>query len=230
MERVCIYAGSNPGLDPAYAEAAAGLGALLARRGIGVVYGGGKVGLMGAVADAALAAGGEVVGVMPQELIDREIGHPGLSGMHIVGSMHERKAMMAELLGRLHRAPGRRGHARGADRDVHLAAARHAPQAVRRAQRRRLLRPARRVVRPRREEGFVREQHRASLHVEADPEALLARFEGWEAPTVKKWIEPGVGGAAHTLAVRRAACRCSPSPRCAPWARSPRSPPTRPCT
>ena len=83
--------------DPAYAEAAAELARLLASRGIGVVYGGGKVGLMGVLADAALAAGGEVIGVMPQDLIDREIGHDGLTELRVVGSMHERKALMAEL-------------------------------------------------------------------------------------------------------------------------------------
>src|SRR5215208_2489770 len=76
--RICVYAGSNHGADPAYAEAAEGLARLLAGRGIGIVYGGGKVGLMGVLADAGLDAGGEVVGVMPQALIDREVGHDGL--------------------------------------------------------------------------------------------------------------------------------------------------------
>ena len=95
--RICVYAGSNPGADPAYGEAAADLARLLARRGIGVVYGGAHVGLMGILADTALAARGEVIGVMPQALIDREIGHAGLTEQHVVGSMHERKALMAEL-------------------------------------------------------------------------------------------------------------------------------------
>jgi uncharacterized protein (TIGR00730 family) len=95
--RVCVYAGSNPGSDPAYAEATRALGAELAARGIGLVYGGGKVGLMGVIADTVLAAGGEAIGVMPQALIDREIGHPGLTELKVVHSMHERKALMAEL-------------------------------------------------------------------------------------------------------------------------------------
>ena len=95
--RICVYAGSNPGAKAAYAEAAGDLARLLAERGIGVVYGGGKVGLMGILADTALAAGGEVIGVIPQDLIDREIGHTGLTELHVVGSMHERKALMAEL-------------------------------------------------------------------------------------------------------------------------------------
>ena len=97
LMRICVYAGSNPGANPAYGEAAADLARLLASRGIGVVYGGGKVGLMGILADTALAAGGEVIGVIPQDLMDREIGHAGLTELHVVGSMHERKALMAEL-------------------------------------------------------------------------------------------------------------------------------------
>ena len=75
MRRVCVYAGSNPGADPAYADAARSLAGLLAARGIGLVYGGGRVGLMGVLADTALATGGEAIGVMPQRLVDREIAH-----------------------------------------------------------------------------------------------------------------------------------------------------------
>jgi uncharacterized protein (TIGR00730 family) len=79
VRRLCVYAGSNPGSDPAYADAARALATLLAERGIGLVYGGGKVGLMGVLADTVLDAGGEAIGVMPRSLIDREIGHPGLT-------------------------------------------------------------------------------------------------------------------------------------------------------
>src|SRR6476620_9042179 len=95
--RVCVYAGSNPGRDPAYAAAAKDLARVLAARGIGVVYGGGRVGLMGILADAAMAAGGEVIGVIPQDLVDRQIGRPGLTDLRVVSSMHERKALLAEL-------------------------------------------------------------------------------------------------------------------------------------
>lgn len=97
MERVCVFCGSSDGSSPVYLEAARRLGEEISRRGLGLVYGGGKVGLMGAVADAALAAGGEVVGVMPDALISREIGHEGLTELHVVGSMHERKKLMADL-------------------------------------------------------------------------------------------------------------------------------------
>jgi uncharacterized protein (TIGR00730 family) len=95
LRSVCVFCGSAAGSAPIYLDAARTFGTLLARRGLTLVYGGARVGLMGAVADAALAAGGAVVGVMPRGLWDREIGHTGLTEMHIVESMHERKALMA---------------------------------------------------------------------------------------------------------------------------------------
>ncbi|QWC84669.1 TIGR00730 family Rossman fold protein [Nocardioidaceae bacterium] len=94
---VLVFCGSRAGEDPAYARAAASLGREIAARGLRVVFGGGRVGLMGEVADAALAAGGEVVGVIPQHLEDREVAHESLTGLEVVGSMHERKARMYEL-------------------------------------------------------------------------------------------------------------------------------------
>ena len=97
MRRICVFCGASPGRSPGYLELAASVGAGLASRGIGVVYGGGRVGMMGAVADAALAAGGEVIGVIPRRLVDRELAHRGLTELHIVETLHERKAMMAAL-------------------------------------------------------------------------------------------------------------------------------------
>ncbi len=97
MIRVCIFCGSNDGDDPAYTEAAIAVTRGLVARGIGVVYGGGRVGLMGTVADTALAAGGEVIGIIPEMLAAREVAHRGLTELHVVDSMHERKAMMAAL-------------------------------------------------------------------------------------------------------------------------------------
>lgn len=95
--RICIFSGSSAGRLPLYSEAATRLGHALAKSGIGLVYGGASVGLMGAVADAALASGGEVIGVLPDFLAQKEIAHTGLSDLRIVNSMHERKALMAEL-------------------------------------------------------------------------------------------------------------------------------------
>jgi uncharacterized protein (TIGR00730 family) len=95
--RICVFCGSNPGARPAYGEAARTVGRLLSRRGIELVYGGGRVGLMGVVADACLSEGGRVIGVIPRALADKEVAHAGLSELHVVQSMHERKSIMAEL-------------------------------------------------------------------------------------------------------------------------------------
>lgn len=97
MPRVCVYLGSSSGSSPAYAEAARALGDEIARGGAGLVYGGGDVGLMGVVADAAMAAGGEVVGVITDFLVGKEVAHHGLSELHVTSGMHERKALMADL-------------------------------------------------------------------------------------------------------------------------------------
>jgi uncharacterized protein (TIGR00730 family) len=96
MKRVCVFCGSSLGVRPSYVEAARALGTTIAQRGLGLVYGGASVGLMGAVADAALRAGGEVIGVLPRSLQAREIAHLSLTELHVVDSMHARKAMMAE--------------------------------------------------------------------------------------------------------------------------------------
>lgn len=96
MTAVCVFCASAPGRSPAYAEAASAFGALLAGRSLTVVYGGGRAGLMGALADGALAAGGTVVGLIPQFLVDREVAHTGVSELVVVGSMHERKLGMAQ--------------------------------------------------------------------------------------------------------------------------------------
>ena len=192
--RICVYAGSNPGADPAYAEAAAELARLLAGRGIGVVYGGGRVGLMGILADTALEAGGEVIGVIPQDLMDREIGHGGLTELHVVGSMHERKALMAELSDAFVALPGGAGtleelievytwsqlglHAKPMGvlnvRGYYDGLAALLDHAV--------------------QEGFLRPQHRAALHSAATPADLLALFVGWRPATVGKWLDR-TGGA-----------------------------------
>ena len=106
MKRVCVFCGSSVGARPVYVDAARALATELCRRRVGVVYGGGSVGLMGALADAALALGGEVVGVIPRPLATRELAHPALSEMHVVDSMHERKARMASLVDGFVALPG----------------------------------------------------------------------------------------------------------------------------
>jgi len=104
--RYCVFCGSNGGARPSYASATADLARRLVAEGIGIVYGGGNVGLMGVLADTALAEGGEVVGVIPRMLVEKEIAHRGLSELRVVGSMHERKALMADLSDAFIAAPG----------------------------------------------------------------------------------------------------------------------------
>src|SRR6202521_1991705 len=111
MRRICVICGSSPRRRPEYGDAAAEMGRELVRRNIGLVYGGGNVGLMGIIADAVLRAGGEAQGVIPEHLMAREIGHRGLTELHVVRSMHERKALMADLCDAFIALPGGFGRA-----------------------------------------------------------------------------------------------------------------------
>jgi uncharacterized protein (TIGR00730 family) len=191
MKRVCVFCGSSPGGNPRYLEAARQVGRTLARRGLGLVYGGGSVGLMGAVADAALEAGGEVIGVIPKALQLRELAHNRLTSLHVVGSMHERKAKMAELAHAFLALPGGMGtleefaeiltwaqlglHARPCGLlDV---GGYYQP----------LIAFFDRAV----AEGFVKPDHRRIVHVGSDPDALLDQFLAYEPPKVEKWIDRG---------------------------------------
>src|ERR1700751_767997 len=109
MKAVCVFCGSNVGGETAYQQAAVAVGTALAKAGLKLVYGGGKIGLMGAVADAAIAAGGDGAGVMPRALVGREIAHAGLSDLHVVETMHQRKTMMADLADAFIALPGGAG-------------------------------------------------------------------------------------------------------------------------
>jgi hypothetical protein len=109
VQRLCVFCGSSPGARPEYGAAARDLGRLLVDRKIGLVYGGAEVGLMGTIADAVLAGGGEAIGVIPQGLVDKEVAHRALSDLRIVGSMHERKALMVELADGFVALPGGSG-------------------------------------------------------------------------------------------------------------------------
>lgn len=189
MTRICVFCGSNPGRDPAYRAAAVALGEVLAARGIGLVYGGASVGLMAVVADTVLARGGEAVGVIPQMLVDKEIAHSGLTALHVVESMHARKAKMADLADGFVALPGGAGtleelfeiwtwaqlgtHAKPVGvLDVngfwskleafldHVVA-----------------------------EGFLRAGHRGMLLSADEPGALLDAFAAYTPPVVHKWVE-----------------------------------------
>ena len=189
MKSVCVFCGSQSGEDPAYEETARALGETLAAMGIELVYGGGHVGLMGAIADAALAAGGEVTGVMPRALVDREIAHTGLTRLHVVGSMHERKAMMSELSEGFVALPGGSGTLEeffevltwaqlgehGKPCGLLNVAGYYDP----------LLAVFDHMV----DQGFLHEKHRAMVLVETEPTAMLAMFEEYRPPKTTKWID-----------------------------------------
>ncbi|WP_424814443.1 TIGR00730 family Rossman fold protein [Roseococcus sp. YIM B11640] len=188
MKRVCVFCGAQPGFGPEHQILAKALGHAIAARGLGLVYGGGKVGLMGVVADAALSAGAEVIGVIPEALMDRELGHGGVTDLRVVPSMHVRKALMNELSDGFVVLPGGIGtleeaveiqswaqlgiHAKGLvflDSDDYWAT--YFALLERMA-----------------EEGFLRAEHAALALRAHTPEAALDLLADWKAPAVTRWM------------------------------------------
>jgi uncharacterized protein (TIGR00730 family) len=189
MRRICVFAGSSAGVRPEYRDAAEALGSTLSARGIELVYGGAHVGLMGAVADAALAAGGRVTGVIPEALVAKELAHGGVTELRVVASMHERKALMSDLSDAFIALPGGWGtweelfevltwaqlglHRKpcgvlnvGGYFDGLLGFVAHAIN-----------------------EGFVRVEHASMLIVADTPEALIDQMAAYRPPSVEKWIK-----------------------------------------
>jgi uncharacterized protein (TIGR00730 family) len=189
MKSVCVFCGSNPGNDPVYADAARAMGAEIARRGLVLVYGGGAVGLMGIVADAALAAGGEVHGIIPRALREKEVGHYGLTRLEIVETMHIRKARMAELSDGFIAMPGGIGTfeelfeiwtwGQLGIHDKPLAflnvAGFYDPLAT--------------FLDNTVEAGFLKQTHRAMAITDTQPATLLDRMEQYVPAVTYKWVE-----------------------------------------
>ena len=191
MKRICVFCGSSLGARAEYAAAARELGSFLARKGIGIVFGAGNVGLMGQLADAALAGGGEVIGVIPHALVERELAHPGLSGIHVVRSMHERKALMAELSDAFIAAPGALGTFEEILEIVTWGqlGLHEKPCGV--LNLRGYFDPLLALLDNAVDEGFLKPKHRGLLLVGETPADLYAQFESYLPPTVEKWITPG---------------------------------------
>ncbi len=189
LKNICVYCGSSPGRLPDYANGARSLAQALVERGIGLVYGGSNLGVMGVLADEVLRLGGRVTGVIPEALVEKEAGHDGLSELRITRSMHERKALMAELSDGFIALPGGLGtleeifeiwtwaqlslHEKPCgllnvagyyDRLGEFLDHTHA-------------------------EGFVRPQHRAMMMVDDDPRRLLQQFDAYVAPPPTRWVE-----------------------------------------
>jgi len=192
MRRICVFCGASPGARSEYAEVTTELARVLVGDGIGVVYGGGGVGLMGVLADAVLAEGGEIIGAIPRALVDREIAHRDVTDMRVVGSLHERKALMAELADAFVALPGGIGTLEElfevytwAQLGLHNkpcallnvegyydGVAGFLAKAV--------------------EERFLREEHHEMLMVETEPEGLVKRLRDFEPDAVRpKWIDRG---------------------------------------
>ena len=187
--RIAIYCGSSRGLDPIYATMAAEIATYLAKQGIGIVYGGGNVGIMGVIADAALAAGGEVIGVIPESLLAKELGHGGVTELHVTRTMHERKQKMVDLSDAFIALPGGFGtldelfetltwlqlgfHGKPVGLlnvagffDHLLTFLDHMSTT-----------------------GFLKPEHRSSLITETDPESLLQAIRAFQPYTCEKWID-----------------------------------------
>ena len=190
MKRICVYCGSNPGRLPDYRDAARLLGFELAARGLGLVYGGASVGVMGAVADGVLEKGGSVIGVIPRALAVKEVSHEGLDELIVVGSMHERKARMAELSDGFIALPGGWGTFEEifemltwAQLGFHekpcglLNVASYYDE---------LYGFLEKAV----EQEFVKPEYRPMIMMERSPATLLDRFGQYQAPRVRKWIGP----------------------------------------
>jgi hypothetical protein len=192
VRRICVFCGASSGRRPVYAEAARGFGSALAARGLGLVYGGGRVGLMGAVADGALAAGGEVAGVIPQALVERELAHGGLTDLHVVGSLHERKALMADLADAFVALPGGFGTLDELMEQLTWSQLGLHTKPVGLLDVEGFWHPLIALARHATDEGFVRESDLGAIAVSDEPGALLDRLERMEREERPrpKWTSP----------------------------------------
>jgi uncharacterized protein (TIGR00730 family) len=190
IRRVCVFCGASPGAHPDYVQAARDVGTLLAKESIGLVYGGASRGLMGAVADAALSAGGEVIGVIPEHLRALEVAHTGLTDLRVVQTMHERKAMMADLSDGFAGLPGGLGTmeeffevATWSQLGIHdkptvLLNVRGYYELVDR------------FLEHAVDQGFVRAEHRALIAMIDEPAALLGALRSFRPTVTEQWLAP----------------------------------------
>jgi uncharacterized protein (TIGR00730 family) len=188
MRRICVFCGSSPGSRPEYRAAAEEMGAELVRKNVGLVYGGGNVGLMGIIADAVLKAGGEAIGVIPENLMALEVGHKGLTKLHVVRSMHERKALMADLSDAFIAMPGGFGTLEEfCEMVTWTQLGLHAkPCGILNI--RGYYTPLLRMFDHAEDEGFLKPENRALVLAKESPAELLRALEEWRPVRVEKWI------------------------------------------
>ncbi|MDQ3054317.1 MAG: TIGR00730 family Rossman fold protein [Actinomycetota bacterium] len=196
MRTVCVFSGSSPGARPGYAAAARSLGQELIARRIRLVYGGASVGLMGIVADTVLAGGGTVIGVIPEQLVDKEISHDGLSELRVTSSMHERKATMADLSDGFLALPGGYGTLEEFAEVLTWSQLGLQRKPCGLLDVEDFYRPLLSFLDHAVAEGFVRPEHRDLVLSDTDPARLLDALAAWIPPTVSKWKDPTPLGAA----------------------------------
>jgi len=190
MKTICVYCGSSPGLLPEYRESARLLGFEMADRGLGLVYGGASIGVMGAIADAVLERGGTAIGVIPYSLATREVSHSGLNELIVVDSMHERKARMAELSDGFIALPGGWGTMEEIFEMLTWAQLGFHEKPCGLLNVASYYDPLFEFLEGAIAQRFVKEQFRPMMMMEESPTDLLDRFSAYQAPKVKKWIGP----------------------------------------
>lgn len=188
MKRIAVYCGSNRGVRPEYASAAQSLGELLAREKIELVYGGGMVGLMGIVADAVLQNGGHVIGVIPEKLVIKEVVHEKLPDLRVVKTMHERKALMAELSDGFIALPGGYGTFEEFFEVLTLSQLGWHPKPFGLLNVKKFYAPLLAFLDHTRDEGFIRAQHRDLVLVADDAKQILEKLRQFRPPREVKWI------------------------------------------
>jgi len=191
MKSICVYCGSSLGNKKAYAEAARALAETLADAGINLVYGGASVGLMGVIADSVLANGGKVIGVIPQSLVDKEVSHGGLTELHIVSSMHERKALMAQLSDGFIALPGGFGTLEELFEVLTWSQLGFIQKPVALLNIANYYDSLLQFLDFARDEMFVKEAHRQLLLADDSAASLIDRMQHFVAPTTTKWIGDG---------------------------------------
>jgi len=189
LKRICVFCGSSPGRRPEYRAAAAALGQAMVRRRAGLVFGGGHVGIMGAVADAVLGAGGEAIGVIPRGLQERELAHGGLTRLLVVDTMHQRKATMAEFSDAFIALPGGMGTLEETTEVLTWAQLGIHAKPVGLLDVAGYWAPLVSMLDHAVEEGFLRPDQRALLLVEREVEPLLDRMAAWRPAPVRRWME-----------------------------------------
>ena len=187
--RICVFCGSNLGISPAYRDSALAMGRLLAERAIELVYGGGNIGLMGMLADAVLQSHGRVIGVIPESLMAREVGHPGLTELRIVKSMHERKALMSDLSDGFIAMPGGFGTFEEFCEVVTWSQLGIQSKPCGLLNVEGYYDPLLELFDHAVREGFLREENRRLVQEDRDPERLLEKMSRFAPEPVSKWID-----------------------------------------